>query len=157
MITQTQGGWEKERAVMVFPYRPNNERQTNVITLFNLKISGGLTHYFWMLEGGETFKCHLAWRNDYVKIAPSLSYIFALCMYSVTSADRQMKFWLLFSSPSLAEPKRGMSVNSVSHWTKPVNSWSTLASASPKCRGEKGQWGTTHATPEWLVRVPLEK
>lgn len=148
----------KGQTVMVFPYRPNNQRQTNVITSFNLKISGGLTHYFWTLEGGDTLKCNLAWRNDYVKIAPSSPYIFAPCMYSVTSANEwQMTFWWLSSSPSLAEPNRGMRVNSVSPWTIHLNSWSTLALASPKCLGEKGQWGTTQAISEWLVRVSLEK
>lgn len=39
-------GMGKERAAVVFPHRPNNQRQTNVITFFNLKTSGGLTHFF---------------------------------------------------------------------------------------------------------------
>lgn len=39
-------GMGKERTAVVFPHRPNNQRQTNVITSFNLKASGGLTHFF---------------------------------------------------------------------------------------------------------------
>lgn len=39
-------GIGKERTAVVFSHRPNNQRQTNVITFFNLKTSGGLTHFF---------------------------------------------------------------------------------------------------------------
>lgn len=144
----------KQRIVMLFPYRLNNQRQTNVIAFFNLKIFGQ-THYLWRLQGGDTLKCNLALRNDYAEITPFKLHIFALCMYSLTSANYwKIPFWLCFSFPSPAEPNTVMVINTDLPWITHLNPWSTSTLESPK---DKKVNREIHSPSEWLLRVSLEK